>query len=78
MLYYLIKSVTFQSEPKKLASWKRESEIIDYIIVGSEFDRESCKRGFKIEGEFIMAGSPRTDGLFREQQNREKYIHIMD
>lgn len=65
-------AVTFQDEPEKIASWKRESEIIDYIIVGSEFDKESCKRGFGIEGKFIMAGSPRSDGLFREAENREK------
>ena len=69
--FYLDAEATFQSEPEKMALWKRESEIIDYIIVGSEFDQESCKRGFGVDGKFIMAGSPRTDGMFREQQNRK-------
>lgn len=67
---------TFNSEPAKLTLWKRESEIIDYIVVGSEFDRESCKRGFQFDKEFIMAGSPRSDGLFHEEENKRKvYAH---
>lgn len=69
---FYLDATTFQNEPEKLTSWKKESEIIDYIIVGSEFDKESCKRGFGVDGEFIMAGSPRTDGVFREKKNREK------
>lgn len=69
---FYMDAVTFRSEPDKLASWERESRIIDYIVVGSEFDRESCKRGFGVEDKFFMAGSPRTDGLFCEAQNREK------
>lgn len=70
--FYLDAAATFQGEPEKLASWKRESGIIDYIVVGSEFDLESCRRGFGVDGKFIMAGSPRTDGLFHEKQNKEK------
>ncbi len=69
---FYLDAATFQSEPAKLASWERESRIIDYIVVGSEFDKESCKRGFRIKDKFLMAGSPRTDGLFCETQNREK------
>lgn len=78
---FYLDAITFQNESEKLASWRRESEIIDYIVVGSEFDRESCKRGFGVTGEFIMAGSPRTDGLFRGKQNREKvyaYYELAD
>ncbi|MBQ6788413.1 MAG: CDP-glycerol glycerophosphotransferase family protein [Lachnospiraceae bacterium] len=69
---------TFDTEQDKLQHWKRESEIIDCIVIGSEFDRESCKRGFAFDKEFILAGSPRSDGLFRKE-NKEKvyrYYHL--
>jgi len=69
---FYLDAETFCGETEKLELWKRESEIIDYIIVGSEFDKESCRRGFRFDRGFIMAGSPRSDGLFREKENREK------
>ena len=69
---FYLDAATFHSEPEKQMLWKRESEIIDYIVVGSEFDKESCKRGFQFDGTFIMAGSPRSDGLFRSKENKEK------
>lgn len=75
---FYLDAATFDSEPAKLALWKRESEIIDYIVVGSEFDKESCKRGFQFDKEFIMAGSPRSDGLFHEQENKEKVYAYYD
>lgn len=69
---FYLDTVAFRNEPEKLALWKRESEIIDYIVVGSEFDKESCIRGFQFNKEFIMAGSPRSDGLFHEMENKDK------
>ena len=69
---FYLDAVTFQSEPEKQILWKRESEMIDHIVVGSEFDKESCKRGFQFDKTFIMAGSPRSDGLFHSMENREK------
>lgn len=73
---FYLDAAAFQNEPAKLAIWRRESDVIDYIIVGSEFDKESCKRGFGINKGFIMAGSPRSDGLFRVTENKEKvYTH---
>lgn len=69
---FYLDAATFQSEPEKQRLWKRESEIIDYIVVGSEFDKESCKRGFQFDRSFIMTGSPRSDGLFRGKENKEK------
>lgn len=69
---FYLDTIAFRDEPAKLALWKRESEIIDYIVVGSEFDKKSCIRGFQFNKEFIMAGSPRSDGLFCERENREK------
>lgn len=72
--FYLDTSA-FRNEPAKRKLWKRESEMIDYIIVGSEFDRDSCRRGFQFHKGFIMAGSPRSDGLFHEAENKDKVYH---
>lgn len=69
---FYLDAATFNSMQEKRSVWKRESEIIDYIVVGSWFDRESCRRGFAFDREFIMAGSPRSDGLFRAQENKKK------
>ena len=68
-------TATFQKEPQLLSIWEREKKIIDYIVVGSEFDRESCRRGFQVDS-FIMAGSPRTDAMFCEEKNKKRvYSH---
>ena len=45
---------------------------MDYIIVGSKFDEESCRRGFAFKGEVYYAGSPRSDILFHSRGIREK------
>ena len=69
---FYLDAATFNSVQEKRSDWKRESEIIDYIVAGSWFDRESCRKGFAFDKEFIMAGSPRSDGLFRTQENKKK------
>ncbi len=76
--FYLDAASSFKNEVEKLNTWKRESEIIDYIVVGSEFDKESCKRGFQFDKEFIMAGSPRSDAMFSEKDNKEKVHRYFD
>lgn len=74
---FYLDAVTFESVPERIENWKRNGEILDYIIAGSEFDVNSCKRGFGFEGPFIMAGSPRTDGVFRAEENKKKvYEHL--
>ncbi len=76
--FYLDAS-TFQGVPEKINVWKREQKLIDHIITGSDFDTESCRRGFGFEGEVLQCGSPRSDGLFREKENRNKvfeYYHL--
>lgn len=76
--FYLDAS-TFREVPEKTAVWEREKELIDHIITGSDFDTESCRRGFGFEGEVLQYGSPRSDGLFREAENRDKvfgYYHL--
>ncbi len=68
-------TAAFVHEPQLLRIWEREKRIIDYIVVGSEFDRESCRRGFQVD-RFIMAGSPRSDAMFCEEKNKKRvYSH---
>lgn len=62
----------FCEEPEKLKLWKRESRLIDYIITGSEFDKEACKRGFQADCKFMEAGSPRSDAMFRPEEMRRR------
>lgn len=47
---------------KKL--YAHNNEAIDYILVGSRFDEDSCRSGFNFSGECVYVGSPRTDILF--------------
>lgn len=38
---------------------------LDYVLVGSKFDEDSCRSGFRFSGEVEYVGSPRSDILFR-------------
>lgn len=62
----------FNGIASKYDLWARDGKLIDYIITGSEFDRESCRRGMGYDGEFLDYGSPRTDALFHIEELREK------
>ena len=76
---FYLDAATFRTVPEKRKVWKREKELIDHIITGSDFDTASCRRGFEFEGEVLQYGSPRSDGLFRETENRDKvyeYYHL--
>lgn len=42
--------------------------MMDYIIVGSRFDEATCRKGLGFSGEVVMAGSPRSDVLFRKER----------
>ncbi len=52
---------------------KRNSQMMDYIFVGSEFDRNTCRSGFDFHGEFVSVGSPRSDAVFREENGMKVY-----
>lgn len=69
----------FRRNKSMIELCERESRIIDYIITGSKFDTETCRRGFAFTGEIFEAGSPRTDILFDSEKYRMKvcnYYHI--
>lgn len=44
--------------------FEKNASEMDYIIVGSEFDENSCRRGLSNRAKFVYCGSPRTDILF--------------
>ena len=54
-----------------------EGRQMDYLIVGSEFDRDTFRRSFDFQGETLMFGSARSDILFNDTKCRtiieEKY-----
>lgn len=56
---------------------EHDSKAMDYIITGSKFDEETCRRGFRFKGPVFEAGSPRSDVLFQEEKYKklvyEKY-----
>lgn len=52
--------------------WRYNSRCMDYIITGSDFDTNSCRRGFEFQKEVIQVGSPRTDAMFRQEEMRAK------
>lgn len=52
--------------------WLKNAEMMDYIIVGSEFDAESCRRGLSSTAKMLYLGSPRSDALFESVNYRKK------
>lgn len=42
-------------------------DIMDYIFVGSDFDKETCRMCYDYTKEFIHVGSARTDILFKKE-----------
>lgn len=68
--FYLDDSSTTGTEREKELV-RYNGRIMDYILVGSEFDIDTCKSGFACDGAFVRVGSPRTDAVF-DGNNRDK------
>lgn len=66
----------FRNDKVCLDICKHNSSIIDYILVGSKFDEETCKKGFGVDGQFVYVGSPRSDILFRQKEVKSKFYHM--
>ena len=64
----------FQNEQLKSSKelYLYNSRCTNFIVTGSEFDEESCRRGFDFNGPFLRFGSPRSDVLFQSQSCKEK------
>lgn len=61
--------------------WKEKFNQLDYILVGSKFDEDSCRRGFSNIPEMIYTGSARSDVLFSPDnawKKVRKYYGISD
>ena len=56
--------------------YRHNTDAMDYCMVGSDFDEETCLTGFDFEGEFIRVGSPRSDVLFQEGVREKVYDHL--
>lgn len=69
----------FRNEADAMEVCEYDSKMIDYIITGSKFDTDTCRRGFNFQGEVVEVGSPRSDVLFDEIKYRPKirnYFHL--
>lgn len=76
---FYLDSPTTQAVQSNVDNWRYNSKIMDYIITGSDFDTESCRRGFGFDKEVLQVGSARSDALFRQEELRKKiyeYYHI--
>ena len=57
-------SALFQNVERFIDASIYNGKIMDYLMVGSKFDEETCRKGFLFQGEVRKVGSPRTDILF--------------
>lgn len=65
-----LSTTSTESEIKRV---KYNGKIMDYIFVGSDFDRDTCQSGFAYRGAFIFVGSPRSDALFCTKNRGKVY-----
>lgn len=56
----------------RVRNWRRDFHSIDYMITGSDFDTETCRRGFEFKKKVWQVGSPRSDIIFHSEDVREK------
>lgn len=52
------------TSPQIEARIRKDGMRMDYLLSGSEFDEESCRRGLAFRGRAVRVGSPRSDILF--------------
>lgn len=62
----------FRKEDLAIEGVKNTGKLLDYIFVGSDFDRNTCAEGFAFDKEFVFIGSPRSDVLFHSDSIKEK------
>jgi hypothetical protein len=67
--FYLDDPTTYNNE-KLYERTLKNVKLIDYIMVGSDFDEKSCRSGYRFNGECVRVGSPRTDVMFRNVKKK--------
>lgn len=70
--FFLEDSSTVSSK-EEIEYVKYNGKMMDYILTGSRFDEETCRRGFDFQGECIRVGSPRSDALFCKENKDKVY-----
>jgi CDP-glycerol glycerophosphotransferase (TagB/SpsB family) len=68
----------FRNEAGQIAVCKHNSELMDYVITGSNFDTQTCRRGFGFQGKVVELGSPRSDALFKEEILKNKVYNYFN
>jgi CDP-glycerol glycerophosphotransferase (TagB/SpsB family) len=58
----------FRNDTKLINICKHNSNMMDYVLVGSKFDEMTCREGFEFKGEAVYVGSPRSDILFDSRE----------
>ena len=71
---FILDEKGLKSNQKMNDFWHKNARLIDYVLVGSAFDEQTCRSGLGIKGEYVHVGSPRSDVLFRS--DRKKKIHL--
>lgn len=75
---FYLDAITITDVTKDVAWWKQDSRKMDYIITGSDFDTQSCRRGFDFHKEVLQVGSPRSDAMFLQKEKKEKVYKYYD
>ncbi|MBD5521754.1 MAG: hypothetical protein HDR03_11165 [Lachnospiraceae bacterium] len=75
---FYLDAATVTKNKERVKLWKKNAKMMDYIITASDFDTQSCLRGFCPKGKCVELGSARTDILFDEQKYRFKIREMLN
>ncbi|MCI8774081.1 MAG: hypothetical protein HFI50_09175 [Lachnospiraceae bacterium] len=75
---FYLDAATVTKNKERVKLWKKNAKMMDYIITASDFDSQSCLRGFCPKGKCVELGSARTDILFDEQKYRFKVREMLN
>jgi CDP-glycerol glycerophosphotransferase len=53
---------------------KNDSDMIDYVVIDSEWCREMYPKGMLYQGEYLMSGSPRSDAMFTDRTEKKNQL----
>lgn len=71
--FYMDLPRQLELSPAAKKAYQNNSEAMDYIFVGSDFDEISCRSGFAFDGNCIRVGSPRSDVLFQDDIRKKVF-----
>lgn len=62
----------FRNDELGMETCLHNASMMDYVLVGSDFDEMTCREGFAFDGSMMRVGSPRSDVLFRKEESKKK------